>query len=292
MRLFFAAAVVSAFSFSDAAPITLVGSDLIAPVIKKSVSTLAEKDGVELKIDMTGSFVALDKLRNGSADIAIIGLPREQKIPEEFAAIPFAYQAAIVVVNVVNPLEEISTAQLRDIFAKNAINRIETWEQMGIGSAGNMRNILPVVTSFNDGVALELFKYSCFKGDNIAPWVSVVQNKSDIYNIVKTNNSAIAVIGKLKPDHGALKVVAVSEPRKDSERGYAFKPEPDILYNNDYPMSLPFYIVYKKGSASKIKGLIRLLLDDKLARDLEGGNFFSVSKNFRKKSVLELDMAQ
>lgn len=287
-------AISLSFNALLANQLVLEGSDLLAPLIEKDLKEMATRENVALKINMLGSFNAMDNIRAGKADVAIVGLPKGSKLPDGMTAYPIAYQASIVVVNVVNPIEEITTDKLRAIYAKTeSAARLESWEQLGVKNASNMRSILPITTSFGDNVVVELFKYSVMRGSNLAPWVSVVDKKNDVFSLIKANNSAIAIIGKVPSvEQGAVKVIAVEESRSGGEKAYAFKADRDTLYNNDYIMSLPFYIVFKKENAAKVKPLVRILLDDQIARSIDASDFYAVAKNFRKKSLLELDISE
>ena len=117
-KTFIVATLLSLFAstiFADN-KITLAGSDLLKPVVADAVQSIAKKNGAIVEVDMEGTYSAYDKLAKGTADIAIIALPRTHKLPEGLVALPFAYQAAVVVVNSANPIEEISTKQLSDIW--------------------------------------------------------------------------------------------------------------------------------------------------------------------------------
>jgi hypothetical protein len=272
--------------------ITLTGSDLLEPIIAKPIESAAKKNGIDLTLKMEGTYAAVDAIKNGTADVAIIALPRSNKLPEGLTALPFAYQAAIVIVNTVNPIEEITTKQLTDIFSISTKLRAETWQQIGVKNIG-LRNIMPITTSLSDNVVVELFKYTAMNGTNIGQWVYVAENKNTIYNMIKANNSAIGIIGKLDAENGNLiKIVSVSKSEDDGTKAYAFKPDRDNIFNGDYPLTLPFYIVFKKENAEKIKSFARILLSDDIANKIDKTDFFSAPASSRKKSIFNLDIPQ
>ena len=286
------ALLVATFASSvfSAEKIVLAGSDLIKPVISDVVQSTAKKHGFNLEVDMEGTYSAYQKLADGSADIAIIALPRSHKLPEGLVALPFAYQAAVVVVNSVNPIEEITTKQLTDIYSIATKTRAETWAQLGIKNVG-LRNVMPIITSLSDNVVVELFKYTAIGGVNLGQWVNVAENKQAIYNLVRANNSAIAVIGKLSgADSNLLKVVSVAKTDENGKKSYAFKPDRENIFNGDYALSLPFYIVYKKENAEKIKNSAKILLSNDVANKLDRTDFFSAPESSRKKSIFNLDI--
>ena len=291
-KTFIVATLLTLFAstiFADT-KITLAGSDLLKPVVADSVQSIAKKNGITLEVDMEGTHSAYEKLSKNTADIALIALPRTHKLPEGLVALPFAYQAAVVVVNSANPIEEISTKQLSDIYSIATKTRAESWAQLGIKNVG-LRNIMPITTSLSDNVVVELFKYTAIGGVNLGQWVNIAEGKNAIYNLIKANNSAIAIIGKLSGvDSHLLKVVSVAKTGDDGKKSYAFKPDRENIFNGDYPLTLPFYVVFKKENLKKVKPLLKILLDDKIATLLDNSDFYSAPKNSRKKSIFELDI--
>ena len=284
-------AALAGFAFSSfAVNIVIGGSDILKPYIADTVKALAKKDRFEVDIQMNGSYTAFDEMKSGASDVAIVAIPKGTSIPEGYVAYPIAYQVAVVIVNAVNPVEDISTDQLFNIFSKNAQNHAETWEQAGVKSPA-LRNILAISTGFSDNIVVELFKYSAIKGTNLGPWVAIENNRQVIYNMVRANNSAIAVVGKLT-DKNMLKVLGVSNSDGGKTGNYAFKPDINSIFNGDYPMVLPFYVVCQKDKIAKAKPLIKILLGDELAEKIDASDFYSTPKDSRKKSIFELDISK
>ena len=270
----------------SAASLSLSGSDVLAPVIEKSVVSLANKSGIDINANMKGTYLAIPDLLSGKTDVAIVAVPRNKKLPEGLVALPFAYQVAVVIVNSINPIEEISTRQLVDIYSTNAKQRSENWSQVGVEDI-SLRNIVAVSTSFADNLVVELFKYEALNEANLGSWVNMLSKKSDVVSLIKTNNAAIGVVGKAVSDE-MLKVLPVS--KSQDGKSYAYKPDSENIFNGDYALTLPFYIVFKKENIAKIKPLLKILLDDSIATLLDNSDFYSAPKNSRKKSIFELDI--
>ncbi len=290
LRLFCAAASIAAVSATALAEkVVLAGSDLLGAYIAATAGELAKKDGVELECKMLGSFSALEELDKGEADFAVIGIPKGRPLPEGYELQPFAYQIAVVVVNSANPIEEISKQQLIDIFSSDTKKRAETWSQLNVNNFG-LSNIMPLVTSFSDNVVIELFKYSALNSTNIGSWVTVAKDKQAIFNMIKANNAAIGVVGKLT-DTNMLKALPIYELNEAGGKSYSFGPSRENVYNGDYPLVLPFYIAYKKSAAPKIKAAAKILFSDAIASKIDSSDFISAPESSRKKSIFELDMA-
>ncbi len=284
--------LLSAAASSAAEKITLTGSDLLKSIIANEIESIAKKNNIGVAINMNGTYAAFDDIKSGKSEIAIVALPRGHKMPEGLTAFPFAYQAAIVIVNNVNPLEEITTKQLSSIYSIAAKPRVETWQQLGVKNIG-LRNIVPITTSLSDNVVVELFKYTAMNGTNIGQWVHVAENKPSIYNMIKGNNSAIGVIGKLDPgNNNLIKIVSVAKPNEETNKSYAFKPDRENIFNGDYPLTLPFYLVFKKENIDKIRPIAKILLGDAIADKIDKSDFFSAPSSSRKKSIFNLDIPQ
>lgn len=288
LPLIFAAFIFAIPALAAEPELRLAGSDVLGPVVSKDISALCKASNIGVKIDMRGTYMAYKALDAGTADAAIIALPKKAKLPADLAAFPLAYQAAVVIVNSVNPIDEISTHQLANIYAANSKARAESWAQIGVRDV-SLRGIMAVSTSFADNIVVELFKAEALGGANLGSWVNMVSSAQDIFNIIKTNNSAIAVVGKAK-DSDMVKVLPVSETVKG--KSYAYRPDIESISNGDYPISLPFYVVCKKQSLQKVKRLMKILLDDKIATVLENSQFFAAPENSRKKSIFELDIVK
>lgn len=268
--------------------IKLSGSDIVGPIIEKEIYSLSKSAGINTQCDLRGTYVALPELLEGKTDVAIIAQPRGRKLPDGLVAFPICYQAAVVIVNSINSIEEINTVQLYNIYSRNAKAHFETWANLGISDVG-LRNIMAATTSFYDNIVVELFKKEALGGTNLGPWVNMVYKKSDLLNLVKTNNSAIAVLGKVK-DEDMIKILPVS--RSGGDKNYAYKPDIESIFNGDYPLTIPFYIVCKKENLMKAKPLLKILLDDRIATLLDNSDFYAAPKNSRKKSIFELDIAK
>ncbi len=267
--------------------VMVMGSDLIAPQIEAKLKELAKKQNIDIKCDFSGSNDAAKAISDGSADIAILAVPPGMNTPESTIKMPIAFHAALVIVNTINPLEEISTAQLKGIYSKNADPRIELWRQLNVKNIG-LRNVMPLITSLSDNVIVELFKYCAMDSTNIGPWVNIIDKKQDIFNMIKANNSAIAIVGKLR-DKNMIKILAVSKS-KDGKNSYAFRPDINSFLNADYPLTLPFYIVLKKEKLEKVKEVAQILLGDDIAELIDASDFYSAPKNSREKSIFDLDI--
>jgi ABC-type phosphate transport system substrate-binding protein len=268
----------------QAEEIRIAASDLLAEYIEQPLEAFGQENGLTFDIDSIGSLPALDRLRADEIDLAIIAVPEGSEVPrEEFGIYPFAYDAAVIVVNESNPIDEISLAYLGGIFGANEEFNFNTWGDLKLSGWGN-RNIKPLSGTAEESIALELFKYSVLKGGVMKPAVAMVKD-AEIEDLLRSDASSIAILSRL-PKSKNLKVLMVSE----AEGAPAFGLTDDNVHYGDYPIRLAFYIAYEKRDASRLRPVIRELIDDSVASSLRENNIIALPDTVRRKLLIDLDL--
>lgn len=264
----------------------MVASDLLAEFIAPSLAVFAEENDLDFKIEALGSLPALDRLRSDEVDLAIIAVPEDEKVPrEDFSIYPFAYDAAVVVVNASNPIDEISIPRLGGIFGGNEELNFNTWGELGLSGWGS-RNIRPLAGPAKQSVSLELFRYSVISGGSMKSSVSVMRD-TEIEEALAGNIASIGILSSL-PKNKKLKVLMISEGG-DSP---AYGPSPENIHLGDYPMRLAFYLAFNPRDEEKIKPILRALLGDDVAKVLNGNNLFALPDTVRSQLLVDLDFKE
>ena len=276
---------IAPFSFAQN-PIKIVGSDIVGEKISKEIATQADLIGAKCSIEMNGSRDGLNDVKAGRADIAIVAIPDSKSFPEGLSAVPFAHQIATIIVNSQNPIDELSFQQLRQIFGSMG-EQTDTWSNLGLKNTISLRNIYALSTGFKDNIAVELFKNKCLGGENISESVNFKENSAQVIEIIKTTSNAIAIVN-VAPDSPSLKTLAISQDTKSQP----FKPTSENVQNGDYPLTLPFYLVFDKKNIKNLRPILQILLSDNIAKSIDDGNLVSAPKNFRKSYSLELDISK
>lgn len=272
------------FASAQAEEIRMAASDLLAEYIQAPLEAYGEEHGLTFAIDSIGSLPALDRLRSDEIDLAIIAVPEEDKVPrDEFSIYPFAYDVAVIVVNESNPIGEISIAHLGGIFGTSEEYSFNTWGDMQLSGWGS-RNIKPLVGTGEKSIALELFKYTVFKGGAMKPSVAMVKD-NEIEDLLRSDAASIGILSQM-PKKSNLKVLMVSE----SEGSPAFGPSDDNVHYGDYPIRLAFYIAFNPRDESKLRPVIRELLNDEVASGLRENNLLSLPDTVRRKLLIDLDL--
>lgn len=275
---------------SAARPISLAGSDLLADVLAPLLQEYQESSEATWEYALRGSIPALKALESGEAEIAIIAIPPQDPLPEDaYTLIPFAYQAAFVLVNRNNPVAELSLPQLQGIFTQNPGERLERWGQLGLEGILTSRSIQAFLANPDNSVLVELFKSEALDGKSLRNTATLVSNNLELYNMVSTDAGVIGISDR--PPNGSE---ARPVPISSGERGsYAFGPTPENIYYADYPLRLPFYIAIPRQADPQDYGrLIAFLLSDEVATALAKNGFIPLPQNIRKRTLLELDMGE
>lgn len=273
---------------AQADEIRIAASDLLADYITEPLNAHAEEHDISFKIDKIGSLPALDRLRSDEIDLAIIAVPEGNEVPDqEFRVYPFAYDVAVVIVNESNPIDEVSLSQLGGVFGTNEELSFNTWGDMGLSGWGG-RNIKPLSGTGEDSIALELFKYSVFKGGSMKPGVAMVKD-SEVVDLVSDDAASIAILSQIPNGEGqGVKVLMVSS--NEDFNSTAFGPSDDNVHYGDYPIRLSFYIVYNQRDEEKLREVVRVLWDDEVAASLRENHLLSLPDTVRRKLLIDLDL--
>lgn len=271
---------------AQAEEIRIAASDLLAEYIKAPLKAYGAENDATFVVDSIGSLPALDRLRSDEIDLAIIAVPEGDQVPrDEFSIYAFAYDAAVLVVNESNPIDEISVARLGGIFGSNEELNLNTWGELGLSGWGS-RNIKAIAGTSDASIALELFKYSIFKGGVMKPSVSMVKD-TEIEDLLRSDAASIAILSRM-PENPQSKVLMVSSGA--DTYAPAFGPTDDNVHYGDYPIRLAFYIVYNLRDDAKLRPVIRELLDDEVAASLRANHLIALPDTVRRKFLIELDL--
>jgi ABC-type phosphate transport system substrate-binding protein len=273
-------------TYVQAEEIRIAASDLLADYVQAPLKAYGERSETTFKIDSIGSLPALDRLRSDEIDLAIIAVPEGNEVPrDEFSIYPFAYDASVIIVNASNPIDEISLAYLGGIFGSNEEFNLNTWGELGLSGWGS-RNIKPLAGTNEESIALELFKYSVFRGGVMKPSVAMVKD-AEIEDLVSSDAASIAILSRM-PKSSGVKVISVSDSSNDDAP--PFSPSDDNVHYGDYPIRLAFYIVYNERDAAKLRPVVRALFDDEVAASLREHQLFALPDTVRRKLLIDLDL--
>lgn len=263
MVLIFVTLATSVFAGKDKNSIQMKGSDTMVNLGQAWAEKYMEKNPVDfVAVTGGGSGTGLSSLISGTCDIAM----SSRNIKEKEAAIakqkniyPNEIKAALdglaVVVNPLNPLSELTMAELADIFT----GRTSNWKDLG----GKDEKIVILSREVNSGTHVYFKEHVLRKNDpnskeEFAPGALMLSSSQAIADEVAGNSAAIGYYGmgyvskKQKP-------VAIA---KDGT--YVFEmPSVENVVNGKYPISRPLFL-YTNGLP---QGLVRKFVDFILSRE-------------------------
>jgi ABC-type phosphate transport system substrate-binding protein len=293
---FYLLAGLSCAAGAPAQTLQVAGSDLLQVAVGEPLADYVRKNGLDVKVDFYGTVPAMTALKQDKVQLAVIAAPvGEQPSAKDFAVVPYAYQVAYILVNGNNPITEVDRDDLIGVFGTGQATDISQWSQLGLAGEWESRSVLAATTSNDDGVVLELFKHTILGGTALKPSVQVLASGSDLAKMVGDNENIIAV-GRYVPDGAKALYVsfehATTATADEGGSKVSFAPTEENIYNGDYPLRLPFYIVYKAENQAKVRQLLQVLLSEEFAGHLKDQHFMPVPDTERKRSLLELDNAK
>lgn len=115
-------------SGSSTSSITVAGSTTCLPIAEIAAEGFKEETGIDVLVSGLGSSAGIEAVSAGTADIASSsrGLNADEQ-DLGLTPIVIAHDGIAVIVNDDNPVDNLSTEQLRDIYA----GKITNWKEVG-----------------------------------------------------------------------------------------------------------------------------------------------------------------
>jgi len=237
MRRCAAVAVLAIGSLAGAEAIRIEGSTTVGPIADAFAEYFKTiQPALEITVNKTGSGNGAAALIDGRCDIATMS--RFMKTEEEFkkavekGVTPVAHVVAMdgvcVIVHPSNPVKEMTTAQVRDIYQ----GKVKNWKEVG----GSDMPIVAVSRDTSSGT-YESFYEMVMKKQDMASGVEYVNANPQAHARVSSTVGAIAYVGlgfvdaKVK----ALKIDGVEPTRQTIVSGAYPISRPLFLFTNGYP---------------------------------------------------------
>ncbi len=263
-----------------------MGSDLLAGALDPVWESLVE-EAPPLAVAMRGSRDGIREVRDGVAALGVVAIPDGEEIPGDLQAIPIAFQAALVVVNAENPISEVSTAELAELFGDSGRRVPILWDQAGLEGAWARRAVTRFgVRRGGTDLSLELFRTRVLGGGRLDPDMRMLEGQEGVVEAVAREVSAIGII---PGQPGDARVRALSIRGTDDE--FAHAPSVDGIYYGDYPLRLPYYMIFRREEQARMGAVLRALLGDFASNRLEAAGWFPAPENERRDRafILSLD---
>ena len=282
---FVTSAVETRMAYSD-----LISNDLQEYLYNDSVSLDRElkADITNLSVNQLGSLPIIEDFLSDRLDICVIALPEGNEFPiledEKIIKIPFGFKSSVVVVNAENPISEITIDELASIFGDSSTtSNLLSWRDFGMSSFSTS-SIKAYAVKEDSGISSDLFRYSVLSEKSFSPTVTF-DGEENVQRMIVQDKAAIGVFPTLL-ENTNLKALFVAQ----DEQSIAYGPSIDNIYYSDYPIRLPFFIVYDIEDTERLYLLINTLLSDSVANIISENGFFPIPKVIREKLIIDLQM--
>jgi len=247
--LIFVAAVLITFGgFASVEKITVKGSDTLVILAQRWAERYMGKNkAVSIQVTGGGSGTGISALINGTTDICNASRPMKsselQKLKERFGTlgveIPCAKDGLSVYVSEANKVDNLTTAQLRDIFT----GRITNWKEVG----GKNAKIILYSRENNSGTYV-YFKDNVLKGEDYAPSAQSLPGTAAVVNAVAKDANSIGY-------GGAAYGKGIREVKVN---GYA--PTKENVMSGKYPITRYLYMYVRNKPTGEMKKYIDWIL--------------------------------
>ena len=262
-------------------------SDLLSDTLEAQLSNVASLNSFEITYYKEGSLPALERMASDELDMAIIAVPDGHVMPDSarYTTYPLAYDISVIIVNEDNPMGEASLSELGGIFGNNETLDYQTWNELGLsGWAG--RSIKMMAALHDTSISNEIFKYTALSSNTFKSSVNVVDTAA-VEKAVANDVTCIGLVPR-KGKSEQTKSLMIS-----SGTGLpAYGPSIDNVHYGDYPLRLPFYVVFETVNKARIKPILSYLLSENCAKLLEESDFYTLPETVRGQFSFELNMTR
>lgn len=240
---------VAAPATAEGAEIIINGSTTVLPVMQKAGEAfMAANPGITLSISGGGSGNGIKALNEGLCQVAMSSRDIKQSEKDLGAKngvnavqAAIAVDALIPVVHPENPVKNLSSAQLRDIYA----GKITNWKDVG-GKDGK----IVVISRDTSSGTYETWEEIIMKKEKVAPSALLQASNGAVVQAVANNRRAIGYIG-----FGYL----TDSLKKLDVDGVEATPQSALA--KQWPIARELYVFTNGAPAGEVKQLLDYLLD-------------------------------
>jgi ABC-type phosphate transport system substrate-binding protein len=274
---------------ASAAETRVTGSDLLGEGFASAVVRAANSNEWAVQVDLTGTRPALQQLRQGRVDVALLALPPGELPPgDEFFSREIAAQPIVVIVPEAVPLTQITHAQVRGIFATGAVENYSTWGELGLTGSWWTRAITTFALDTQAGLTLPLVRRLGLNGGDLKPTVTVVPSLSELSSRLMVAESGIALTSAIPEAGSGLRALALAASLTDP----AYLPTADNLHRAAYPWRLPLYLTVRRTAVPRLLPFVHVLLGEHCHKALEAAHYVPLPTGARNQLLLELEQVR
>lgn len=243
------------------------GSTTIQPVLEDLKPYIQKNFGVNSIVEGGGSQKGLDLLSGDMIDIAMVSRDLSDDEKEKYNFVTLGYDGLAIIVHKENPIDTISTNQLRDIYS----GKIQNWNEVN----PKFKRDIVVISKMLGRGTLDIFEHYIKLQSP-----KTTHKKYNYPYITKkaweagANNDVIVWVGGIKD---AIGFVSYGSMREFTRYGMPVKillldsiqPTNTTIQNKSYPIVRELNLVYKKSNskvATFVKNLQNPIVDEAIEK--------------------------
>lgn len=236
------------------AVITQKGSDTMVLLAQRWAELFNGKNpGVDIQVSGGGSGTGIAALINGTTEIANASRPMKPderdkvkaKSGSDVVEVAVARDGLAVYVNPANPVQQLSLAQLSDIYT----GKITNWKDVG----GKDAQII-LYGRENSSGTYEYFKEHVLNKQDFVSTTQTLQGTAGIVDAISKDENGIGYGG------AAYTKGVVRDLKILNDKGEAIAPTKDNIISGAYPLSRPLYFYLAQQPTGPIKAYIDWIL--------------------------------
>ena len=230
--------------------ITVAGSTSVQPFSEVLAEAfMAENPKARVNVQGGGSSQGIEAARSGAAEIGASSRDLKPEEKEGMREFVIAKDGIVVVVNPANKVNELSVAQVRDIF----LGKITNWKQVG----GEDDPITLVTREAGSGTR-DGFENLVMNKEPISDKALVANSTGAVRTTVAGDRNAIGYMSMASIDSG-VKALAVD----------GVKPDRETVKSGQYKISRPFIYVTKGEPTGLAEAFIEFVLSEEGQKIIE-----------------------
>lgn len=264
----------------SAAPLRLVGSDLLGPGVVSAVQAFADQNGIEIEVNLRGSLRGRRELEAGRAEVALMSAsPGDKGLPAAYSWEPLAYHVAYLWVPRELSLPQLSYDQVAEIFSTKTTGAHKRWRDFGAQGEGSSRLALPGEFDKASGLSLTLLQHKLSR--TINHQFEPEEKGEDSQD----NQRGILIRGFPPLGDNNWEAVAISV----NQSGRAYQPTDNNVHRGDYPLRWPLRVVFRRNDVESLYPLLRFLLSDEFATELREAGMVPLPEAVRRERIFGLE---
>lgn len=239
--------------------IEISGSTTVLPIIQAAAEEyMRAKEGVRVDVQGGGSSVGIEAVRNGVADIGMSSRELKPEEEEGIEKIPIAVDAIAIIVNKSNPVESLTSEQVRKIFS----GEITNWKEVG----GEDREIVVVNRDEASGTR-EAFSKLLMGESKFLKRAIVQPGSGQVRSIVSSTPEAIGYlsIGYVRDE---AKIISLN----------GVKPTIDNIKNQSYQLVRTLYLLTRGEPKGINSDFIEFVLSPKIQKEIVAKAYIPISE--------------